>query len=149
MRTPNYKKPRGGKPPYNNPPSIDLREIKLDKIKADLFSRVAEQTAETINAGRPKNKPTQLRKFYDEIVMWETRISASPNSFDSFKESLPFIQMINAKVAYAKGRKLVDDNYLKLMHHCLDQVDSPETMRNFKLFIEAFMGFYKVKRPKD
>lgn len=139
-------KSRGGKPSYNTVPSINLSKIKLAKIEADLFSRVAKQTAETIATNRRTNKPTQLRKFYDEIVMWETRISANP---DSFKESLPFIQMINAKVAYAKGRKLVDNNYLKLMHHCLDQVDSAETMRNFKLFIEAFMGFYKVERPKD
>jgi CRISPR-associated protein Csm2 len=27
------------------------------------------------------------------------------------------------------------------------QVDDPATLRNFKLFFEAFLGFYKLERP--
>ena len=70
----------------------------------------------------------------------------APRKFDEY---LPFIRMINAKAAYALGRNLVDDNYVKLINESLKQVDSTETLRNFKLFMEAFMGFYKEKRPKD
>jgi CRISPR-associated protein Csm2 len=133
-------------------PTIDLGKIKLTDIGADLFDGVAKESAHSIASDRRTNKPTQLRKFYDEIIMWDTRINSQADAEkrnELFKDSLPFIRMMNAKVAYAKGRRLVDENYVKLMNHCLNEVKSPETMRNFKLFIEAFMGFYKVERPRD
>ena len=52
--------------------------------------------------------------------------------------------MIAAKVAYAKGRDLVDDSFLKLIQEGLNQVDSLQTFNTFKTFMEAFMGFYKM-----
>jgi CRISPR-associated protein Csm2 len=129
-----------------NGATIDTNNIQLQDIKAELFDDVARMTAEIIADNRNSNKPTQLRRFYDEIVMWENKTSQHPEKFTDY---LPFIRMLNAKAAYAKGRKLVDDNYVKLLNDCLKQVDSDKTMRNFKLFMEAFMGFYKEKRPKD
>lgn len=137
------------KPPM---PTLDVHLIKFDPINEELFSTIAEKTAETI-AVEPdysKNKPTQLRKFYEELVMWDNkmRIYPDPDS-DQFKQSLPFIRMLNAKVAYAKGRNLVDDNYVKLLSHCLSNVKTVKHLHTFKLFMEAFMGFYKVKRPRD
>lgn len=139
---------RGGRQNHqSHVPSIDISKIKFSgELHAELFSGVAEETARTIAQGRNTNKTTQLRKFYDEICMWEMRIS---NNSDAFKENLPFIKMINAKVAYAKGRKLVDENYVLLMNHCLDEIKDVDSMRYFKLFMEAFMGFYKVERPRD
>ena len=77
----------------------------------------------------------------------------------ALQDNLPFIRMMNAKVAYAKGRNqkedkrdrtgLVDKNFVDLFSPCIKQVNSYKTLRNFKLFFEAFMGFYKVERPKD
>ena len=135
----------GGREDRQSTP-IDTSEILLKNIKADLFDRIAQQAAETIADNRNSNKPTQLRRFYDEIVMWESKVSQHPDKFDEY---LPFIRMINAKAAYALGRKLVDDNFVKLISEGLKQIDSVSTMRHFKLFMEAFMGFYKEKRPKD
>jgi CRISPR-associated protein Csm2 len=135
---------RGGRD--DKPEPIDTSLIQLKTIKADLFDNVAQNAAAKIADNRNSNKPTQLRRFYDEIVLWESKVSQQP---DKFEEYLPFIRMINAKVAYALGRKLVDENFVKLINDGLRQVDSVDTMRNFKLFMEAFMGFYKEKRPKD
>lgn len=131
----------------DRPDPIDTSLIQLKIIKAELFDRVAKEAAITIAGSKKEtNKPTQLRRFYDEIVLWESKVSQHP---EKFEEYLPFIRMINAKVAYALGRKLVDDNFVKLINDGLRQVDSVDTMRHFKLFMEAFMGFYKEKRPKD
>ena len=127
-------------------PSLDTGKIRLEEIEADLFDSVARETAKTLAGNTKSNKPTQLRKFYDEIVMWENRVMMHP---DKFHDYLPFIRMLNAKAAYAKGRNLVDKNFLNLLSHCLQQVNDPATMRNFKLFMEAMMGFYKQERPKD
>jgi CRISPR-associated protein Csm2 len=119
--------------------------INLKQIDAELFNGTAKQEAKKVAAGGERvNKPTQLRRFYDEIVMWENKATLHP---EKFAEYLPFIRMINAKVAYAQGRKLVDDSFVGMMSECLKQVESTDTLRTFKLFMEAFMGFYKQERP--
>ncbi len=118
--------------------------INLKEIDPELFNTTAKQAAIKISGDGRNNKPTQLRKFYDEIVMWDNKVAMHP---EKFSEYLPFIRMINAKAAYAKGRRLVDDNYVNMLNSCLQQVDSVDTMRTFKLFMEAFMGFYKQERP--
>jgi CRISPR-associated protein Csm2 len=131
----------------NDLPTIDTSGIKFSEISPELFDSIAERCAKAVAGDNPRsntNKPTQLRRFYDEVVMWENKVTTYPDKFDEY---LPFIRMLNAKVAYAKGRKLVDENYAELLNHCLAQVKTSKDMRVFKLFIEAFMGFYKVERP--
>ncbi len=142
-----HNQPRqGGHRAHTPIPSLDTSKILLKEVAADLFDSVARETAKTLADNKKSNKPTQLRKFYDEIVMWENRVMMHP---DKFQDYLPFIRMLNAKTAYAKGRNLVDKNFLDLLSHCLQQVIDPAAMRNFKLFMEAMMGFYKQERPKD
>ncbi|WP_367155928.1 type III-A CRISPR-associated protein Csm2 [Methylomonas sp. HYX-M1] len=116
-----------------------------DKLNPELFNSIALDAAKQVaRAGDRVNKATQLRKFYDELVMWDQKTNLKPESFDEY---LPFIKMLNAKVAYAEGRKLVDPTFVGLLNHGLKQVDSAETLHTFKLFMEAFMGFYKQERP--
>ncbi|MBS3965080.1 MAG: type III-A CRISPR-associated protein Csm2 [Methylomonas sp.] len=124
-----------------------LKKISLENIEPDLFDSVAKETAETIAETKKElNKPTQLRKFYDEIVMWDSKTTLHPQKFGEY---LPFIKMLNAKIAYAQGRKLVDSNFVDLISHCLSKVNNEKTLHTFKLFMEAFMGFYKQVREKD
>ncbi len=137
--------PRGGNDDKQVKP-MDTSKIQFKNIQADLFDGVAKCAAQAIGENKQSNKPSQLRRFYDEIVMWEGKASINP---DKFPEYLPFIRMINAKAAYAQGRKLVDPNYVKLIGDCLRQVETYADLRHFKLFMEAFMGFYKEERPKD
>lgn len=131
---------------------MDLTPIKFGgKPEPELFNSIARDAARSVafrDDGRPKNenKPTQLRRFYDELVLWETRVSQQPDKFDDF---LPFIRMINAKAAYAEGRRLVDRTFVDLIHHTLSEVKDAKSMTTCKLFWEAFVGFYKQERPKD
>ena len=115
-------------------------------LNPDLFSDIARKKAQQLAGDERSNKPTQLRRFYDELVLWETRTSQQPGKFAEF---LPFIRMMNAKAAYAEGRKLVNADFVALMRHTLGEVKDPETLTHCKLFWEAFMGFYKQVRPKD
>ena len=124
-------------------------EIKLgktgEKLDPELFNSIAKHAAKEVASGGERvNKATQLRKFYDEIVLWDNKVMLHPEKFDQY---LPFIRMLNAKVAYAEGRKLVDHNFVKLLHDGLKQVICADTLHIFKLFMEAFMGFYKQERP--
>lgn len=120
--------------------------ISLDPITSELFNEKAKQWAKQLAKGRGKNKATQLRRFYNEICLWDERVS---NNQEEFGRMLPFIRMLNAKTAYAEGRNLVNDDFSTLIREGLQQVKGPETMRHFKLFMEAVMGFYKLARPND
>ncbi|GAB6067603.1 type III-A CRISPR-associated protein Csm2 [Methylothermus subterraneus] len=117
------------------------------KIYPELFDQTAERAAKSVADCRKEvNKPTQLRRFYDELVMWEEKVARGP---DRFEEFLPFIRMLKAKVAYAKGRKLVDGAFVDLLDQTIDSVRDADDLKVAKLFLEAFMGFYKLERPKD
>jgi len=141
-----------GRHSENRSASIDLAGVMLGSpLDPDLFNGTAHKLAKCVGLqedGKPRNenKPTQLRRFYDEVVLWETRVSQQPGKF---AEYLPFIRMMNAKAAYAEGRKLVNSDFVALMRHTLGEVKDPQTLTHCKLFWEAFMGFYKQVRPKD
>lgn len=128
---------------------LDL-EIPLGSPTPEMYDTLAEQVAKQLAAdcdeeknGKNMNKPAQLRRFYDEIVMWEQRLRQNPESYSA---SLPLIRMLNAKVAYAQARDLVTGSYRDLFRKLLAQLDensSVQTFQNLKLFLEAVMGFYK------
>lgn len=131
-------------------PSLDTRGIILTRkegepLSPDLFDSVAHEAAKVIGENRFGNKASQIRQFYDELVMWEEKVRQNESRFNEY---LPFIRMMNAKAAYAQGRKHVDANFTSLISHCLGQVKDADSLRNFKLFFEAFLGFYKLVNPQ-
>lgn len=125
--------------------TADFNDIKLAMpLDPELFNNKAKKAAQAVSDGdHQRNKSTQLRRFYDELVAWESRVNQQPGKFEEY---LPFIRMLNAKAAYAEGRKLVDRTYITLLQHTLGEVKDPETLTACKLFWEAFMGFYKQER---
>lgn len=140
----------------NSAPSvkISVADIKLQTpIAENLFDGIAEDKAITVAraGGRKNNRATQLRKFYDELVMWFDKVNLERSKdakANKYTEIAPFIKMMNAKVAYAKGREHVDACFEEMFSHLIRQIDSPETLKHAKLFMEAFMGFYKVHEEK-
>ncbi|MEH8028511.1 type III-A CRISPR-associated protein Csm2 [Gallibacterium anatis] len=121
---------------------MDFNKINFSNKPENIFSDIAEEAARDIKNNRESNKNTQLRKFYDELVLWNDRIQFTKEDKRLlFKELLPFIKMMKAKVAYAEGRKRVDSNFRNLFNHCIDQIKSPETLRDAKLFMEAVIGY--------
>lgn len=142
---------RGARPSYNNQkrqnsqPRIDTSKIIFgDKIDPELYAKTAEVYALAI--GRDRNvKATQARRFYNEVVMWDEKIRQHPNSFD---ENLPLIMMMKAKLAYAEGRRNINKDFQAMLNAGLNQIKDPKTLNQFKLFFEAFMGFFKQHGPK-
>lgn len=119
------------------------------EIDPTLYSDIAEQAARQVAeqiGGRDVNKGTQLRRFYDELIMLQNKVGSSD---ERFAQQAPYVQMLKAKVAYAVGRKKVDANFDRLLRHVIDQIKDPATFAQAKLFMEAFMAFYKVHGPKD
>ncbi len=127
---------------------MDITQIKFSKpLPPEIFNKTAEEAAKEISNGGNKNKSTQLRRFYDELVMFNDRIpQGTPEKKDErFREMEPFIKMLNAKAAYAKGRNLVDDKFVNIFSQCINQITDYESLRHCKLFMEAMIGFRKAK----
>lgn len=130
--------------------TLSTADIRLKDIPSTLFSDISQEKALTVRegSGRDSNKSTQLRKFYDELVMWFEKVHFERTPIEreaKYTEVAPFIQMLVAKVAYAKGRGHVDDNFERLFAHLIRQISDVESLKHAKLFMEAFMGFYKAQ----
>ncbi len=127
---------------------MNLERIKFKKgdMPENIFSDIASEAADYI-AEENSNKSTQLRKFYDELVMWHDKVhnEQKEKREEKYSELAPYIKMLNAKVAYACGRKLVDGKFKELFTRCIRQIDDPDTLKNCKLFMEALIGFRKAK----
>ena len=156
QRNPSPQRPgeSGNRGSLNENHRVDCQSLSwLSKVQftvppdKELFSETAKRVAQEINESKKHvNRPSQLRRFYDEIVLWEDKVRAAP---DRFEEYLPFLLMMNAKAAYAQGRDVVSGEFVCLVRHTLAQVQDEKSLHLCKLFWEAFMGFYKLERPKD
>ena len=126
---------------------LNINEIKFGNEKsAEIFSDIAQRAAKHIKTNKNLNKTTQLRKFYDELAMWNDRVQlVRENKAGKFQELMPFIKMLKDQVAYAEGRKNVDKNFSDIFNRCIDQINNVETLRDAKLFMEAVMGFCKLE----
>ncbi len=128
-----------------------ITDVKLaSPVAVELFADIAEEMARQVKeAGdNKKNKSTQLRKFYDEITLWNEKIQQQATTeakAQKYTELAPFIKMLKAKVAYARGREHVETTFEQLYTHLINQIDGADSLRNAKLFMEAFMGFYKAQ----
>ena len=120
--------------------------IELDyKKDGELLNLTAKKIAESIGAGRGGVQNTQIRKFFDQVLDLNNR---AKHSDDFNGEILPFVKMLNSKVAYASTRKgaggnIINKAFVDMMNSCVKQVNSKETLKVFKLFFEAVIGFHK------
>ncbi|MDL1866481.1 type III-A CRISPR-associated protein Csm2 [Betaproteobacteria bacterium PRO4] len=121
-------------------------DLKTSPPPITLFSDDAENIAKLLNLDPSKNKPTQIRRFYDELVGWQERIG---NDDKKFKDYAAFIHMLNAKAAYAQGRKLVTQEFADWLRGCIAQIDSPRTLNHFRLHFEAMLGFLKFIKKDE
>ena len=128
-------------------PTIGLDGIRFGSAPgATLFSEVAQLAAQEVaNTDTNLNKASQLRRFYDELVMWQEKVGRDDQRFT---ECEPYIRMLKAKAAYANGRQHVDANFRAMFDRLIDEAKDAGTLRQAKLFFEAFMAFYKVFRKQ-
>ncbi len=124
-------------------------------IDPELFSTKAEELARKIyreqEESRGKaNKPTQLRKFYDEVLRFNSMIQglSEDKRKEEFEKILPYIKMLNAKAAYALGRDLISKSFKDFIFNSLNKIDDLSDFETFAGFFESFMGFYKFYDEK-
>lgn len=122
-----------------------IDKIRFEPLAANIFSEIAKQVADEITpterADSNLNKTTQLRKFYDELLMWDEKVNLDEHKYTEYA---PFIHMLKAKVAYAKGRNYVNGEFVEIFNKMLEGVKSAKTLHYAKLFFEAVLGFRKA-----
>lgn len=129
-------------------------DLQKKVIYSDLFSERAELWAKQIcKSGLnkhgdklEKNKISQIRKFYDEVLKFADYLKTG----EDYKAILPYLKMLNAKVAYAEGRKLVTEDFKSFIKQSLEHLteNNPQSFEVFANFFEAFMGYYKFEESK-
>ncbi len=120
-----------------------MKQIELDYTKdVELFNETALAWATEIEIAQKGYglKSTQLRNYYEKVLELYEK-----SEKDDFSDILPFVKMLNSKVAYSLGRKLITHNFESMMNQCVRQVNEQKDLKVFKLFFEAVVGFYKGK----
>ena len=145
-----------------------IMQIKLKNEDGSInylaFSEDANKFAKEIHIkGLKKNQPdnkeknamSQIRKFYDEFFKLTQRaISSSGQETKNFSEKqwknviLPQLHMLIPKVVYAKGRKLVTDEFVNFLKQIIEFVKTKEDLKIACDFFEAFIGYYRAYRNK-
>ena len=121
---------------------------KKQGIDPELFSAKAEAFANQISneSGDRTNNPTQIRKFYDEVLRFDSMLKGIPDEKqkEEFEKMLPYIKMLNAKAAYALGRnELISKGFKDFIAAAVKQTHDKDDFDAFAGLFEAFMGFYK------
>lgn len=114
---------------------------KLYSDKAESFARLFSSDGDS---NRKHNKPTQIRKFYDEVV--RLNLEARQGDWDNIH---PLVSMLSAKAAYARGRDLVSDSFLEFVRGAVSQIETPQDLSVFSNLFEAIYGFYKLYKPSN
>lgn len=117
--------------------------IDITQPTAELFDTTAEAFAKSFR----KPESSQLRRFYDELVRFDQL--ARQKGDDEWKNILPLVKMMNAKVAYAHGRKHVDNDFYTAFTGMIRQISEAKHLTNCKQFLEATIGFRKLKEELD
>lgn len=127
-----------------------MEEIKLwrDKENKTIDPRLFSETADTLaknfaeEGGARKNRRSQIRKFYDEVVRLNSLAQRErPNQWSAIE---PQVHMLTAKAAYAEGRNLVTGDFRSFIRNCVLQVRDKDDLNLFSNFFEAFMGFFQL-----
>lgn len=120
-----------------------------DKEDMELYNKTAEAMARALTPNGSKNKqnkPTQMRRFFDEMTLWHQRSRVCTEA--QFEDLLPRIKMLKAKAAYAKGRDHVDEVFFEMIKKMVDPLTNKTELERAKLFFEAVLGFSKMLNPK-
>jgi CRISPR-associated protein, Csm2 family len=96
-------------------------------------------------------KKTQLRKFFDQIKDLEHRLKSDE---DLNKIKIEVLALI-PKLAYSKGRKLIDDEFYNFMKALLLRLkndmneNAKDVFEKFVNILESVLAYYTYHFPKE
>lgn len=94
-------------------------------------------------------KTTQLRKIFDRAKTIERNLNE--HGWDDVRSEF---YMLRPELAYAKARKLIPEQFFRLMDACMKQVDKGDNEQKrsnyarFVRFLEAIVAYHKYHEVK-
>lgn len=95
-----------------------------------------------------RSDPTssQMRKFYDDLVLLQTKVKNQNMDENQFKkEILPLVKFTRAKMAYNVSRGVLPKNFLNQIGPKLDLVGTRADFDHFILFYQALIAYTKFQ----
>lgn len=133
----------------------DVEEIidKIGKLKMlkDLdIKSIADENgyADKIAHTLRNMKTTQLRRFFGAIKLIERTIEEE-NSEKAWDEVEAEFYLLKPKIAYAKGRKLIPEEFYQVLKVSLNKInvgtneDKIENFKRFVKFLESIVAYHK------
>ncbi|MGB9639082.1 MAG: type III-A CRISPR-associated protein Csm2 [bacterium] len=131
---------------------------KIDKIKnlneLDLEEFVKPNgICEGISIGL-NFKKSQFRKFYNEIKNIKIKINKLNDNQNNEEINKIGIQLISLipKLAYSKGRNLIDDSFFKFMKTMITKLRNKINKENFEILdkvLETILAYHTYYYPKE
>jgi CRISPR-associated protein Csm2 len=119
---------------------------KPNKIpEMNLFSECCDKWAKAIKDSDKAPAYSQIRNFYDEILVFKMKLIANK---DEFEKLFPYVKMLNAKFAYARARKNMSELCQKSFSNAINQIKDYDDFMLFADFFESFIAFYKQYQSK-
>ena len=86
---------------------------------------------------------TQLRKFYNDVLTLKSKIEHYDEGKREkhFKQLLPYVKMLKAKVAYAKSKEHVNDEFKEFINKYVDSIKDLDDFYAFCHFFEAIVAY--------
>ncbi|MCK5109841.1 MAG: type III-A CRISPR-associated protein Csm2, partial [Methanosarcinales archaeon] len=133
----------------------EIRDIikKIDSLQnlSELDEKtIAEENGYAESVARDRDikrrlKTTQLRKIFDRVKTIERNLNE--HGWDDDVRSNFY--MLRPELAYAKARKLIPEQFFRLMDACMKQVDKGDNEQKrsnyarFVRFLEAIVAYHK------
>ncbi len=139
-----------------------FEEPQNEVLKKDLLSQIAEDTVKSfVESKKDKNgkviydkkgnpilkndvpSPSQIRKFYNDVLSLKNRleIAKGEKKEERFKQLLPYIKMLKAKVAYAKTRNNVNSQFKEFIDDYVNSIRDIDDFYAFCDFFEAIVAY--------
>ncbi|MDD4527944.1 MAG: type III-A CRISPR-associated protein Csm2 [Candidatus Margulisbacteria bacterium] len=118
-------------------------------VNAELFSKKAEEIVISLTSVNKWEKiekeldKNQIRKFYNDVLTIKSKINSSENIELEFERQKPYLNMLRAKVAYARSRKHIrGDNFVLFITNSLNEVNDVQDFKVFCSLYEAVIAYF-------
>ena len=137
---------------------VFFEDINNRIVKVNLFSDTANEEANSFikvykdkwgNIKGKKGTPssTQIRKFFNDLLVIKQKIENILDKNEKkieFKRQLPYIKMLKAKVAYAKSRDNVNQEFVEFIRKYIKEINDLDDFFVFCDFFEAIIAYSKL-----
>lgn len=128
-----------------------------ENIRPELLNEEALQAAKRFvpqsSDGKPDRnaiKSSQLRRFFNEFKSLERKLAqGKEDQEEAFRGVKPLVKMANAKVVYAKARKVVPQAFVDWLQKHVQDIETARDFNAFLLHFEAVVGFCYGRNLKD